>query len=690
MNFYDASIEEYEDIQERYELMLNRIREIPEEKAVTGDLYDYFTHVSSYVNLIDELLHLVKDGTWFGFSREEKTRYNDRLYGELKEGYKTSFLNYEYTAGLSGMSENGWKYLTFLYTEMRGLICCAHEGKIVDITLYLELFVEIYSMICAGAGEDEIHLAIYYFMNDYAEYFMTNRVAEQLDSELTFAVDIIMKSDLDDLSYLYDYGEYIGRNELELAAYLNTMSNDEIESIAATYTAGFKRGFEAMHIDMSQKKSVDIRYSIGQERIVKAAIGQFLDMGLSPICHRYAWNRINRRLMNRQGYVATSPNKQYDYDHRMDEALFLDKALCERKLEVLEAAYKKYEYQAAVYAGPACIEIFGELPFVPVNKKANPVLTKKQQEISVGYVNESSQIVNTYIPGDKYSFTIIAYPVPEIGDNFREIFRETIRINNLDNGLFRKIQQSIIDELDTAEYVRVIGRNGNRTDMTVMLHELKDPDKETKFENCVADVNIPVGEVFTSPKLTGTNGTLNVSEVYLNDLKYIDLELRFTDGMISDYSCKNFDSEDENRSYIRENLLMNQTTLPIGEFAIGTNTTAYVIANKYDIVYKLPILIVEKMGPHFAVGDTCYSHSEENAVYNPDGKEIIARENECSMLRHTDISKAYFNCHTDITIPYDEVGRIYTIHADHTETDIIKEGRFVLPGTCELNKAFTL
>lgn len=42
----------------------------------------------------------------------------------------------------------------------------------------------------------------------------------------------------------------------------------------------------------------------------------------------------------------------------------------------------------------------------------------------------------------------------------------------------------------------------------------------------------------------------------------------------------------------------------------------------------MPILIAEKMGPHFAVGDTCYSHAEDVKVYNPDGKEIVARENE--------------------------------------------------------------
>jgi len=224
--------------------------------------------------------------------------------------------------------------------------------------------------------------------------------------------------------------------------------------------------------------------------------------------------------------------------------------------------------------------------------------------------------------------------------------------------------------------------------MKVSLMKIENPQKQTVFENCLADVNIPLGEVFTSPVLKGTSGILNVSEVYLHELKYKNLTVKFEDGMVVDYSCENFDSDEKNKTFIRENLLYNHDTLPIGEFAIGTNTLAYVMANKYDIVYKLPILIVEKMGPHFAVGDTCYTWSEDVAVFNPNGKEIISRDNEVSILRKTEPEKAYYNCHTDITIPYDEIGEIVAVKADGTRITIIKEGRFVLDGAMELNEPF--
>ena len=447
-----------------------------------------------------------------------------------------------------------------------------------------------------------------------------------------------------------------------------------------------------MRIDLKPKKTVNIRYSIGQERMVKYAIDMFRSNGLEPIIFRYPVSRINRKLTIRTGYVATPANKQYEYDHRMDEAIFYDRAFMERKLEVIADTYEKNKELAIIYAGPAVIETFGENPFNPVIKESTIKLSDKQQKMSVEYTGKSAEITNKYIPRDKYSFTIIAYPIPEIGDNFEEIFAEIVKVNTLDNELYKSIQQSIIDELDKATYVHVVGKAHNKTDIKVVLHHINQ-EKETNFENCLADVNIPVGEVFTSPVLTGTDGVLNVSQVYLNELKYTDLLIEFENGKIKSYSCKNFDDEDKNKAFIKENLMFNHETLPIGEFAIGTNTTAYVMAHKYDILYKLPILIVEKMGPHFAVGDTCYSYSEDSRLYNPDGKEIVAKDNECSLLRKSENqeekSKAYFNCHTDITIPYEEIGGIYSVHSDGTKVAIIENGRFVLSGTDKLNEPFT-
>ena len=297
-------------------------------------------------------------------------------------------------------------------------------------------------------------------------------------------------------------------------------------------------------------------------------------------------------------------------------------------------------------------------------------------------------MTNQYIKGEERSFTIIAYPIPEIGKDYEQIFDEVIRINTLDSKVYQEVQQRFIDVLDQGQSVHIKGKGENKTDLVIQLWRLENPQKETIFENCVADVNIPVGEVFTSPVLEGTHGILHVSKVYLNEMQYENLMITFEDGMITEYSCSNYVDEEENKKFIFDTILHNHESLPLGEFAIGTNTTAYVMAKKYGIEEKLPILIAEKMGPHFAIGDTCYSWAEDIKVYNPNGKEIVARDNSISLLRKEDPSKAYFHCHTDITIPYEELEEISVLTKDEKPIILLKDGRFVLQGTELLNEPF--
>ncbi len=682
------------DICERIELSIERLGEIENEDFVLAKKDDRFVNIKDYFNKVAEFILYVYDVEkiidYVQLPLETLKGINYKLYEDiLEDNYYKSYANPDYAVAMLG--EEYGKLLCFLYSEIRSIIAYSYEGKKLNFVATVELFLEIYSMFTQDETPDIKYIkeAIYYHMYDYADVFVSERILETISPQYSFATDIIMNSDLNDLRYLYLYGEYIGENEIKTAEFLNKLPENEVKAMAATYVGGFVKGFETMRIDLKPKKSVNIRYSIGQERMVRYAIEMFREQGLLPVIYRYPVSRINRKLTIRTGYVGTPANKQYEYDHRMDEGVFYDRAFMERKLEVISDIYEKNKQLAMEYAGPAVIETFGENPFNPQIKETTHKLSQKQQAMSVEYTSKSAEITNKYIPRDKYSFTIIAYPIPEIGDRFEEIFADVVKVNTLDNELYKKIQQSIIDELDKAEYVQVVGKGSNKTDIKVMLHKI-DGAKETNFENCLADVNIPVGEVFTSPVLTGTNGILNVSQVYLNELKYTDLLIEFEDGKIKSYMCKNFDDEDKNKAFIKENLMFNHETLPIGEFAIGTNTTAYVMAHKYDILYKLPILIVEKMGPHFAVGDTCYSYSEDSRLYNPDGKEIVAKDNECSILRKSNDKndKAYFNCHTDITIPYEEIGGIFSVHPDGDKIAIIKDGRFVLEGTEKLNEPF--
>lgn len=688
MHYKELFREENEQMIERFTLSIRRIREIREEETVSPVYREYFCEMADFLLKMADLYELIGSGHAKDLSLDEWKALNHSLYRDiLPEYYEESYANPSYAVKKMGAVFG--KILSFLYTEIRGEIIFAFEQRLFDMTIINELFLEIYNLF---EQEDvtyrQIKDAVYWYISDYSDEMIMYRTREQMDAGLDFAISLIMDSDLTDLRYLYQYGEYISDNEIRTARFLNTFSEAEIERMAEIYTEGYREGFAINGMDISKKKLVNIRYSIGFERMMRAAVRQFRAMGLEPVIYRYAVHSINKRQMIKIGYGSTSPNKQYEFDHRCDSAIYLDKALINRKLENLRKAYEEYASEAAVFGGPACLEIFGETPFQPVQKEDVYTYHKGQEQLEVQYRGKTNQIVNEYIKPEERSFTIIAYPMPEIGEQYEEIFREIVKVNTLDKDMYREIQQHLIDALDQAKTVHVIGKGENRTNIYVQMHPLEDPEHQTNFENCLADVNIPVGEVFTSPKLAGTYGTLHVSEVFLNELGYKDLCLTFEDGMIKDYTCKNFENEEDNQKYVKENVLYNRDTLPIGEFAIGTNTTAYVMAHKYGIVYKLPILIAEKMGPHFAVGDTCYSYCEETIVHNPDGKEIIAKDNECSILRKTDPENAYFNCHTDITIPYEELGSITAIRADGTEISLIRDGRFVLPGTEKLNEAF--
>lgn len=690
-------------LQERYTLVMERIRQIPEEHFGNAALEDYFVVCAKFLIMMDDTMRFLVQGGLEKAPVEELKRRNHALYEDiLPEHYEKSYGNPAYAVSRLG-EELGAK-LSFLYAELRSLIGFVYEGKLEDVVIRMELFVEVYAAFCYALEEEgelpsreEVRKILYWFVSDYADVAAERRIKEQVCAhepvECSFyqgitAIGMIMESDLTDVRYLYSYGEYVSDSELEMAGFLAKLPEETISSMADTYTEGYRIGFEVTGKDLSKKQTVGLYYQLGFERMMRRAVRNFEKMGLKAIAFRRAYSVLDNKGLGNSGFYGAIPNRQFDYDHKDDNALFLDKNYVNRKLEVTRTAYEKYKEQARGYGGPAVVETFGEADFNPISKKEALQLTTEQNRLWVEYRSQAGELQREYIPEDERSFTIIAFPLPEIGPVFQELFEETIRINTLDYMCYRKVQQTLIDALDTADYCEVKGCNGNRTDLKVNLYKLADPEKETIFENCVADVNIPVGEVFTSPVLEGTEGRLHVSRVFLNGLEYRELEITFENGMIRDYSCANFATEEENRKFIQDNILYHHETLPMGEFAIGTNTVAYVAAKRLGVEAKLPILIAEKMGPHFAVGDTCYSHVEDVKVYNPDGKEIVARANEISNMRRTKPGAAYFNCHTDITIPYDELGELTAVKKDGSRIVLIQEGRFVLPGCEELNKAF--
>lgn len=666
---YDAYNEK---VSSKFGEVESKLREISEKTAVEAKFADFFVKGANILLTFIEYYKLCDSGKLQSLSMEELKAWNEKIYSPVYEkNYVSCYANPEYAVKTLG--ETG----SVLASVFDGIIHLASEcvtGKLFVVVSKCETFIKLYEAVAEGKTDVK---SITQVVRECNIANLNERVcistAEAVCPEFDYYTNLINEVDLSDLRYLYWFGVHVTDNEIKTAQFINSLPEADVKAMADTFTEGFLTGYAKLKVDIASKNSVSVYYTLGFERMFRFVISNMNKAGVKV-------GVMGSRIM------TTNENRQNEYDHKDDMALFLDEEYLDLYLKATKNAYETVKTQAAGFAGPLVLETFGEKEFNPVNKKEALNLTDEQQELMVKLMGGISQYRTTYINMKERSFSIISYPIPEIGENFKKVFEETVKVNTLDYKTYEDIQQKLIDALDQGDTVSVKGLGANETDLTIKICELKDPSKESAFENCVADVNIPVGEVFTSPVLKGTNGTLYVSKVYLNGMMVKDLKIVLKDGMIDYYTCGNFGTEEENRKYMDDVVMFNHKTLPIGEFAIGTNTTAYKMGIECNVQDKLPILIAEKTGPHFAMGDTCYSHSEEIPQYNPDGKEIIARDNEVSLLRKTDTSKAYFNCHTDITIPYNELDTIIVNKKDGSKISLIEKGRFVLPGTEELNK----
>ena len=651
---------------------LEEIKVIWEELKDCDDKYKkYLFAIADKILVFAELEQELTDDYYKQNDLDNLQNTNQEFFNEVKtENYSSSYANPECCAETFG--EEFGALLSAYYVNYRNYVTFSFQHMQYYMLRWNKVFIEVHNLFKKG-------LPVF---NECKNVMMGEfKKLSKEDTKLNFAKsygpatkmyrDIVMKADLSDFRYLYQYGKHIGDNELKSAKFLSNYPSDKINILAKAIADAFIRGYELAKKDLTQKKTLNIYYHLGQEKIARA-IAKYIEEKDLKVLFTMVF--------------TTSANRQYGYDHRFDNALYLDEELVEKYPAILTEATAECGDFLKEFAGPIYFDTFGEKPFAPVNKPACLKLSAEQQQLSQKMNIQRSQIMDEYISRSTTSFCIVGFPLPEIGEKFVEIFEETNAINMIDTIHHEDIQQHIVDALDKADFVHVKGKNGNLTDIKVKMQKLDDPAKQTNFVNCGADVNIPVGEVFTSPTLAGTDGILHLKETFLKQLKFVDLNLKFKDGYVDEYSCANFEKEEDNKKYIEENLLFPHKTLPIGEFAIGTNTLAYVMAQKFDILSIMPVLIVEKMGPHFAIGDTCFSWEEDSAVFNPiDNKEITARDNERSILRKEDASKAYTNCHTDITLPYDDLDFITAITKDDENIDIIRDGRFVVQGTEELN-----
>lgn len=606
-----------------------------------------------------------------GKSFEELKAENERLYRELSpEGYENSWADpshaVERLGPVPGQAVASW----FMRLLGNGKTACQQRRDLLS-----RAFQPLLRMAEATSngrnldGEAVRDILVEHWRRDLTletEFLLGSVVSPSR----THNTNVALGAD-DDPGYMFRYGLRVTDAELRTAEFLSGLPEADIQAVADTVARAYVKGFELDNKDLSKRKNVSVGVPMGFERLYRAIASKLEEMDMTPFL---------------ASVTPMLPCRQAQYDHKFDAVLHLDEESIEKQREYMTKAIDSYSEDVDRFSGHLVVRVFGREPFDPIEKKEKVAPDSDSAQLYRRFQQVNVEIWNARCPRKETGFSLVSFPGPFVRGDFEAIFRDTMKVNMLDSERYGRIQQAMVDVLDRADHVRVRGSGSNKTDLRISMHDIEDPSSQTNFTNELAAQNIPLGEVFTSPLLQGTRGVLHVEETFLNRLRFENLRIEFVDGMIEDYSCTNFEDPEENRKYIKDNLLHPHDTLPMGEFAIGSNTEAYAMARRHGIMDVIPVVILEKMGPHFAIGDTCFVLQEDLPTMNHEsGKEVIARFNEKTAKRDESMEEAYTFKHIDITVPYHSIASIAAVTEDGEQIEIIRDGRFVLEGTEELN-----
>mgnify|MGYP000195173526 CR=1 FL=1 len=235
MDYRTILQEENDAVRERLDLSMERVAAMGEDD-IRQPYGNYFRCVSRFILMIGELVKEREEGKKLSLPQLQER--NHRLYEDiLPEHYEVSFANPDYA--VKELGEGYGQILSALYTEIRGDIVYAFEMRLEYIAILCETFLEVYNLFTQAWEEENetpreqaVRDALYWYVSDYAEERQEYQVREIVDPSLHFVKDIVMESDLTDLRYLYQYGEYITENEKGTARFLNTFSQEEIDAMA--------------------------------------------------------------------------------------------------------------------------------------------------------------------------------------------------------------------------------------------------------------------------------------------------------------------------------------------------------------------------------------------------------------------------------------------------------------------------
>ena len=588
---------------------------------------------------------------------------NKKFYLEINEKYDESYANPHITR--IKLPEKIADIASSFYYEA----ICSVQFIIQKKDLFFEKVLKKFILL-SNAIENQRNL--YEVIEDFEkEYFVENYrlELENMYSSSNYATNLLQKADLSDLRYLFSYGINISETELEFAKLLQHFDQEQIHDLAAQMTYGYLKGFERHNKQMGNRNQARIVLIAGLEKIAKEIQLILKSEGYTGF--------VGDLIFNKSLSQAVA-------DYNKTKEVVLDEAHYQTSYEAYEQVLAENKKDLYAYQGNIIMVCFGQK-----NRKLKeyePVYSTKY-DLKKDYDLKKRSIFETYVPKSEISYTGMAFPVKDINpDNYKQIFIDVMKINKMSADEHERMQDELIDLLDQGEYVELIGFKGNETNIRVYLHKLDDPDKETNFVNCGSDVNIPVGEVYTSPQLEGTNGLIHLKQIRVAKIHFKDVRIKVENGFAVEYSCENSGNAEEDHKLMEEIIFHHRDRLPLGEFALGTNTYAYKVAKEDGILHQLHTLIYEKLGPHIALGDTCFAWAEDTPLYSKNKKLVIAKDNEFSIRRKENVAEAYVNLHYDLTIPYDEIGLISVHLRNGKNIEILKNGLFTIESLSPLNK----
>ena len=173
-----------ECMRERYGLAKERIREIRTEETVKEPFGDFFRKMAQFLSMTADVM----DEESVELTLEELKERNHHFYQDiLPENYESSYGNPAYAVNKLG---DYGKAFSFLYAELAGTVAYAHEKRLWDMTVSMELFLEVYSAFC----EEELPEAatvegiLRSYVNDYCQDMMEQRIGSYRDKNDCFFI----------------------------------------------------------------------------------------------------------------------------------------------------------------------------------------------------------------------------------------------------------------------------------------------------------------------------------------------------------------------------------------------------------------------------------------------------------------------------------------------------------------------